>query len=203
MKYALIGCGRVSPSHVNAAVNNGFEIAAVCDIRDGNIDDMFARSVMPAEEAAKVRRFADYREMVREVRPELVSIALPSGLTTIESSVFSGCSSLQSLDVSGFDTSKVTDMMAMFSSRNLTELDLSSFDTSKVTKMNWMFSSNLRSLTLGENFKNVPGTICRYTHYILLLSNSFKKIILEISNFIKFNFIIIILIIILGICSFL
>ena len=80
MKYALIGCGRVSPSHINAAVNNGFEIAAVCDIRDGNIDDMFARSVMPAEEAAKVRRFADYREMVREVRPELVSIALPSGL---------------------------------------------------------------------------------------------------------------------------
>ena len=65
---------------------------------------------------------------------------------------------LSTLDVSGFDTSKVTDMMVMFGSRNLTELDLSSFDTSKVTKMDWMFSSctNLRSLTLGENFKNVP-----------------------------------------------
>ena len=80
MKYALIGCGRVAPSHINAAKANGFDIAAVCDIRDGNIDDMFDRSVLSPEEAAAVRRYADYREMVRTEQPELVSIALPSGL---------------------------------------------------------------------------------------------------------------------------
>ena len=84
-----------------------------------------------------------------------------SGFDTSKVTDMSGMfasTNLSTLDVSGFDTSKVTDMMAMFSSRNLTELDLSSFDTSKVTKMDWMFSSggNLRSLTLGENFKNVP-----------------------------------------------
>jgi surface protein len=82
-----------------------------------------------------------------------------SGFNTSKVTDMSGMfasTNLSTLDVSGFDTSKVTDMMAMFSSRNLTELDLSSFDTSKVTKMDWMFSSNLRSLTLGENFKNVP-----------------------------------------------
>ena len=36
MKYALIGCGRVAPHHIKAAKDNGFEIAAVCDIRGGN-----------------------------------------------------------------------------------------------------------------------------------------------------------------------
>ena len=78
MKYALIGCGRVSPNHIKAAKENGFEIAAVCDIRGGNIDDMFARSVLTPEETEGIRRYADYREMVRAERPELVSIALPS-----------------------------------------------------------------------------------------------------------------------------
>ena len=32
MKYALIGCGRISTNHIKAAVNNKLEIAAVCDI---------------------------------------------------------------------------------------------------------------------------------------------------------------------------
>ena len=32
MKYALIGCGRISTNHIKAAVNNGLEIVAVCDL---------------------------------------------------------------------------------------------------------------------------------------------------------------------------
>ena len=45
-----------------------------------------------------------------------------------------------SLDVSNFDTSKVTDMSLMFSnSTKLTSIDVSNFDTSNVTKMNMMF----------------------------------------------------------------
>ena len=32
MKYALIGCGRVSGSHIKAAIHNNLEIAALCDI---------------------------------------------------------------------------------------------------------------------------------------------------------------------------
>ena len=61
-------------------------------------------------------------------------------------SMFSG-TSLTTLDVSHFDTSKVTNMNSMFSYMpNLTTLDLSNFDTSKVTKMNYMFS-NMPNLT--------------------------------------------------------
>ena len=88
MKYALIGCGRVAPSHIKAAKENGFEIAAVCDIRGGNIDDMFARSVLTAEETKGIRRYTDYREMVRAERPELVSVirqAAADGMMELES----------------------------------------------------------------------------------------------------------------------
>ncbi len=56
--------------------------------------------------------------------------------------MFSGCSSLVSLDLSGFDTSSVTSMADMFSEcSSLESVDLSSFDTSNVTDMQSMFSS--------------------------------------------------------------
>ena len=57
------------------------------------------------------------------------------------------------IDLSNFDTSKVTDMAYMFAGiSNLTSLDLSNFDTSKVTDMQWMFAgiSNLTSLDLSN-----------------------------------------------------
>jgi surface protein len=56
--------------------------------------------------------------------------------------MFSSCSKLTSLDLSNFETSKVTDMQYMFSyCNNLTSLDLTGWDTSNVTSMNYMFSS--------------------------------------------------------------
>lgn len=65
--------------------------------------------------------------------------------------MFYGCTKLTSLDVSGFDTSAVTDMRNMFAScSSLTSLDLSGFDSSTVTSMSGMFYSctNLTSLDL-------------------------------------------------------
>ena len=32
MKYAMIGCGRISPNHLIAAKNNNLEIVAICDV---------------------------------------------------------------------------------------------------------------------------------------------------------------------------
>lgn len=50
------------------------------------------------------------------------------------SAMFSGCKSLQTLDVSNFNTSQVKDMGSMFSGcSNLTQLDVSHFDTSTVS----------------------------------------------------------------------
>ena len=46
-----------------------------------------------------------------------------------------------SIDLSSFDTSKVTNMESMFYESAATSIDLSSFDTSNVTNMGYMFSS--------------------------------------------------------------
>ena len=55
-------------------------------------------------------------------------------------SMFYGCSNLTSVDVSGFDTSNVTNMYGMFNGcSSLTSVDVSGFDTSNVTDMGWMF----------------------------------------------------------------
>ena len=65
--------------------------------------------------------------------------------------IFYNCSSLTSLDLSGWDTSSVDSMGAMFyGCSKLTSLDLSHFDTSMVTGMANMFSdcSSLTSLDL-------------------------------------------------------
>ena len=67
--------------------------------------------------------------------------------------MFSGCSSLASLDLSSFDTSSVTSMSGMFSGcSSLKSLDLSSLDTSSVTDMSSMFSgcSKLVELNLSS-----------------------------------------------------
>lgn len=67
--------------------------------------------------------------------------------------MFYKCDSLPSLDLSRFDTSKVTDMSSMFDQCfKLTPLELSRFDTSKVTNMSYMFAqcSNLTSLDLSS-----------------------------------------------------
>ena len=55
--------------------------------------------------------------------------------------MFSNCSSLISLNASGFDTSNVTNMNSMFYyCEALTSLDVSKFDTSNVIYMGYMFS---------------------------------------------------------------
>ena len=38
MKYALIGCGRISPNHLEAAINNNLGIVGICDIVPENMD---------------------------------------------------------------------------------------------------------------------------------------------------------------------
>ncbi|HGF7173779.1 TPA: BspA family leucine-rich repeat surface protein, partial [Enterococcus hirae] len=74
--------------------------------------------------------------------------------------MFKEMSNLTSLDVSSFDTSKVTDMSYMFYRNGVTSLDVSGFDTSKVTAMSLMFSgmNNVTNLDVnGWNTSNVTN----------------------------------------------
>ena len=68
---------------------------------------------------------------------------------TNASHMFDSVSSLTTLNLSNFNTSQVTDMGGMFSGMSgLTTLDLSSFDTSKVMNMGYMFSGMYNLITL-------------------------------------------------------
>ena len=61
--------------------------------------------------------------------------------------MFTDCNSLTSLDVSSFNTSKVTTMSYMFQyCRNLMTLDLSNFNTGNLKYMTYMFNG-CKSLT--------------------------------------------------------
>jgi len=74
--------------------------------------------------------------------------------------MFSYCTSLTSLDVSGFNTANVTDMGGMFlGCSGLTSLDLRSFNTSNVTNMASLFfeCSGLTSIDL-SNFNTASVT---------------------------------------------
>lgn len=94
---------------------------------------------------------------------DLTSISGMENLNTSNvkdmSNMFSGCESLEELDLSGFNTSNVKDMSYMFSGcKSLEELDLSSFNTSNVTNMAAMFKScsSLTSINLSSfNTENV------------------------------------------------
>jgi len=97
----------------------------------------------------------DMRYMFRDCS-SLMSLDL-SGFKTDNvgdmSSMFQGCSSLTNLDLSNFNTNRVSNMARMFyGCSNLTSLDLSDFKTDNVMDMSSMFQdcSSLTSLDLSD-----------------------------------------------------
>lgn len=77
MRYALIGCGRISTNHIKAAINNELEIVAACDIIQGHVENVLAKHDLQNKE---IKRYTDYRKMIEENELDLVSIATESGL---------------------------------------------------------------------------------------------------------------------------
>ena len=75
MKYCLIGCGRISPNHIAAALANDLEIKGICDI----VPEIMHDKVVKFELPASVKKYTDYKEMIQEEKPELVAIATESG----------------------------------------------------------------------------------------------------------------------------
>lgn len=75
MKYALIGCGRISPNHIVAAKKNNLQIVALCDIAKKNVNDKIIKFDLPHT----VKQYLDYKEMLVNEKPDLVAIATESG----------------------------------------------------------------------------------------------------------------------------
>lgn len=75
MKYALIGCGRISPNHIQAAINNNLEIVAICDLNKERMQEK--KEMFPA--IKDVKEYTDYKEMLNNEQLDLVAIATESG----------------------------------------------------------------------------------------------------------------------------
>ncbi len=74
MKYALIGCGRISPNHIEAAKNNGLDFVAMCDIIPEIMQEKSDKFGL-----AHVKKYTDYKALLANEKPELVAIATESG----------------------------------------------------------------------------------------------------------------------------
>ncbi|EEO3739045.1 BspA family leucine-rich repeat surface protein [Listeria monocytogenes] len=98
---------------------------------------------------------------------ELDVSGLDTSAVTNMNCMFNYCSVLEELDVSNFDTSSVTTMRDMFnSSGKLEKLDVSNFDTSSVTNMQAMFygCTSLEALDV-SNFDTNSVTNMSYMFY--------------------------------------
>ena len=133
-------------------------------------------------EPEKVYLNEDMNSMFRNMS-SLISLNLSNFDTskvTNMSYMFFNTSSLALLNLSNFDTSQVMNMDSIFRGMtNLTTIDLSNFDTSKVTDMSSMFSDmhNLTTLNLSNfNTSRVTDMGFMFYHMSSLIS-------LNLSNF--------------------
>ena len=74
MKYALIGCGRISPNHIAAARANDLRIVGICDTDPNMLHDKSVKFDLDP-----VPKYKDYRDMLKKEKPDLVAIATESG----------------------------------------------------------------------------------------------------------------------------
>lgn len=75
MRYAIIGCGRISELHAKAAVECGLEFVGLCDI----IRDKASERIKTVSETFDIPVFTDYKVMLDETKPELVAVTTDSG----------------------------------------------------------------------------------------------------------------------------
>ncbi len=74
MRYALIGCGRISPNHIVAAQKNHLEIVGICDTDPWMMHDKSVKFNLE-----DINRYTDYIELIDKEKPELAAIATESG----------------------------------------------------------------------------------------------------------------------------
>lgn len=79
-RTALIGCGRISFKHVEAFVKNAdiMRLVAACDPAPGRAGAK-AEEYRKAIPDAEVKTYDDYRAMLAELKPDIVTIATESG----------------------------------------------------------------------------------------------------------------------------
>ena len=78
VRFALVGCGRISQNHLNALVQHAerAELVAVCDID--------RRALSQAANASGAKGYENLRQLLAESNADVVVLATPSGLHPVE-----------------------------------------------------------------------------------------------------------------------
>ncbi|MFD2670730.1 Gfo/Idh/MocA family protein [Marinicrinis sediminis] len=75
LTYAIIGCGRISPNHIAAAIENQMKVVALCDTDPKKMAGVAAQFDLPETTSC----YTDYRELIREEQVDLIAICTDSG----------------------------------------------------------------------------------------------------------------------------
>lgn len=76
MKYALIGCGRIAINHLKAAITNGLEIVAVCDLVPEKMNNILYKFDLQDK---GIKKYTNHLELLHDCKGvELISIATSS-----------------------------------------------------------------------------------------------------------------------------
>ncbi len=75
LKYALIGCGRISPNHIAAAVENNLQITSICDVDVTKMEETIKKFNL----SKSVKQYTDYNEMLKKENIDLTAICTESG----------------------------------------------------------------------------------------------------------------------------
>lgn len=74
IRFALVGCGRISRNHIEAMAQHAqkVELCAVCDVDEG--------ALAGARDATNAPAYISMSNLLSDVRPDVVILATPSGL---------------------------------------------------------------------------------------------------------------------------
>lgn len=75
LKYAIIGCGRISPNHIAAALENNLDVVALCDINKKQMDKLESEFKL----THSTNKYTNYQEMLKQEKPDIVAICTESG----------------------------------------------------------------------------------------------------------------------------
>lgn len=81
LRFAIIGCGRISYKHIEALINNGEEatLVATCDILKENAEVRKNEYKTKFDAKVEVNVYTDYKDMLKNEEIDVVTIATESG----------------------------------------------------------------------------------------------------------------------------
>ncbi|MBC3898381.1 Gfo/Idh/MocA family protein [Acetobacterium malicum] len=75
LKYALIGCGKISANHIAAARANDLDIVALCDVYPDSMNTLISKFELPET----IHQYTDHQALIQNEKLDLVAICTENG----------------------------------------------------------------------------------------------------------------------------